>query len=126
MAGVPFIHDEAHTHDLKTPYWAQWFREQGVENPNLSGGLRFDSADPAINAAVQGAGLLLASNVLAYDDLRTGRLVAPVAHSVAAGHGFYLVYPRASAEREPVRAFADWIIAEFEGLDGATLAGRVA
>ena len=121
---MPLIQDEAHTNELKTPFWEQWFRELGVDNPNLTGGMRFNSADPAINAAVQGAGLLLASNILAYDDLRTGRLLAPVPHTVAAGHGFYLVYPRASAERESVRAFADWIIAEFEGLDGATLAGR--
>ncbi|MBG06092.1 MAG: transcriptional regulator [Rhodospirillaceae bacterium] len=117
LIGLPIIHDEAHTNEIKIPFWAQWYREQGVDTPNLESGIRFNSADPAINAAVQGAGLLLASNILAYDDLSNGRLVAPIPHAVASNSAFYLVYTRTSADHKPVCAFRDWIIAKFEGLD---------
>jgi len=121
LVGLPIIHDEAHTNELKIPFWEQWYRDKGVTDPDLQGDLRFNSADPAINAAVQGAGLLLASNLLAYDDLSNGRLVAPIPHSVPAHHGFYLVYPQTSAERKSIQAFSDWIVAAFEDLDPAFL-----
>ena len=54
-------------------------REVPVHSDAVSRGLRFNSADHALDATVQSAGLLLAHGVLAHDDLRTGPM--PVADS---------------------------------------------
>ena len=59
------------------PNWADWFAAAGVRDADVSHGLRFNSADLALDATVQGAGVLLAHDALAHDDLRTGRLIAP-------------------------------------------------
>ena len=94
-----------------------------ISRPKLKRGIRFNSADPALNAAVEGAGVLLASNILAYDDLRTGRLVSPIPQTISPNRGFYLVHPKSSVDRKTVIAFQNWIEAEFENLDGRVLAG---
>lgn len=118
---LPLIHDESADDSTKVSFWKTWFREMGVKPGKLTRGIRFNSADPALNAAVEGAGVLLAANILAYDDLRTGRLVSPIHKGIPANRGFYLVYPSSSAERASVRAFRNWIITEFGELDAAIL-----
>jgi LysR family transcriptional regulator, glycine cleavage system transcriptional activator len=77
LRGVPLIHDDSFSSRAVMPNWADWFAAAGVTDADVSRGLRFNSADHALDATVQGAGLLLAHDALAYDDLRTGRLVAP-------------------------------------------------
>ena len=51
----------------------------------------------------KGAGVLLAHDVLAYDDLRTGRLVIPFALTLRTGRGYHFVCPKQDRER-PGRA----------------------
>ncbi|HEY4859895.1 MAG TPA: LysR substrate-binding domain-containing protein, partial [Xanthobacteraceae bacterium] len=75
LKGVPLIHDDTLAGRAKVSTWAEWFKAAGVEGVDVSRGLRFNSADHALDAAGEGAGVLLAHDVLAYDDLRTGRLV---------------------------------------------------
>src|SRR6516162_866263 len=74
---VPLIHDESLSARIATPTWADWFAAAGVRDADVTHGLRFSSADHALDATVEGAGVLLAPDALAYDDLRTGRLVMP-------------------------------------------------
>ena len=126
LAKLPLIHDESADDTEKMSFWRTWFREMGVKPGKLTRGIRFNSADPAINAAVEGAGVLLASNILAYDDLRTGRLISPVYRGIPSNRGFYLVYPVSSWDRASVRAFHDWIVKEFDELDGGILHGASA
>jgi LysR family glycine cleavage system transcriptional activator len=76
LRGVPLIHDDSFSSRAVMPNWAEWLAAAGVRDADVSRGLRFNSADDALDATVQGAGVLLAHDALAYDDLRTGRLVA--------------------------------------------------
>jgi LysR family glycine cleavage system transcriptional activator len=71
--------------------------------------LRFSSPDHALDAAVEGAGVLLAHKVLAHDDLRTGRLAAPFDLELDTDRSFQLVFPEANQRRKKVVAFAKWI-----------------
>ena len=120
---LPLIHDESADDLSKATFWETWFREMGVKPGKPSGGIRFNSADPALNAAVEGAGVLLAANILAYDDLRTGRLISPIRKGISSNRGFYLVYPQSSRGRASIHAFRSWILAEFDALDTSILCG---
>jgi LysR family glycine cleavage system transcriptional activator len=114
LAKVPLIHDDLLGSLTGLPTWADWLAAAGVKGINLARGLRFSSPDHALEAAVEGAGVLLAHKSLAHDDLRTGRLVAPFALELPTERAFYLVCPEANARRPNVKAFVSWILEEAE------------
>jgi LysR family glycine cleavage system transcriptional activator len=117
LARVPLIHDDTLARRPEVPTWADWFRAAGVQGVDVSRGLRFNSTDHALDAAGEGAGVLLAHDLLAYDELRTGRLVIPVARLVSTGRGYYFVCPKSRSERPQVQAFRTWIKQELAAID---------
>jgi len=120
LAKVPLIHDDLLGSLTGLPTWADWLAAAGVEGINLARGLRFSSPDHALEAAVEGAGVLLAHKSLAHDDLRTGRLVAPFTLELSTERSFFLVCPEANARRSNVKAFATWILDEANKMCGQT------
>ena len=116
LRGVPLIHDDTLVHLPDYPTWALWFRAAGVEGVDVSRGLRFNTTDHALDAASEGAGVLLAHDLPAYDDLRTGRLVIPVPPALATGRGYHAVCPKSRSERPHVRAFRAWLRQELAAL----------
>jgi LysR family glycine cleavage system transcriptional activator len=124
LAGMPLIHDDALAGRATLPTWEDWFRAAGVGDIDLSRGLRFNSADHALDAACEGAGVLLTHDLLAYDDLRTGRLVIPVPHALPSGRAFHLVFPKRERRRDLVEAFSGWIRDEVGRLDWSCTSER--
>jgi len=114
---VPLIHDETFTSRANMPGWADWLKAANISHGDPTRGLRFNSADHALDAAVEGAGLLLTHGVLAYDDLRTGRLVQPFPLTLESGRAYYLVSPKAPEPAPAVTAFATWVREEARQLD---------
>jgi len=80
-------------------------------------GLHFNSADHALDAASEGAGVLLARDVLAYDDLRMGRLVVPIEFALHPGRAYYFICPKSREAHPHVQAFRSWIKQEVAALD---------
>jgi LysR family transcriptional regulator, glycine cleavage system transcriptional activator len=117
LAHVPLIHDDTLTSRAHVPDWTDWFKAAGIDSITIARGLSFNSADHALDAASEGAGVLLVQNILAYDQLRTGRLVIPVPLALPSGRAYYLVYPRRGDERPQVQAFIRWLKQEFAALD---------
>jgi LysR family glycine cleavage system transcriptional activator len=123
LTRAPLIHDDTLISRAPVPSWADWFRAAGVEGVNVTRGLRFNSADHALDAASEGAGVLLAHDLLAYDDLRTGRLIIPVALALPSGRAYHLVRASGRHDRPQVRAFGRWIKEEFAALDWTSIRG---
>lgn len=117
LIDVPLIHDETFTSRANMPGWADWLKAANISHSDPTRGLRFNSADHALDAAVEGAGLLLTHGVLAYDDLRTGRLVQPLPQTLESGRGYYLVSPKTPRPTPAVTAFATWVREEARRLD---------
>ena len=117
LSGVPLIHDESLANRAEVPDWGEWFRAAGVGDADTSHGLRFSNADHAIDAALGGAGVLLAPDILAYDALRTGQLVVASPPALRSGRAYYLVYPENRQDRPTVQAFRTWIMQEVSALD---------
>ena len=117
LARVPLIHDDALAGRPEVPTWADWFRAAGVDDVDVSRGLRFNSTDHALDAAGEGAGVLLAHDLLAYDELRTGRLVIPVARPMSTGRAYYFVCPKRRSESPQLQALRAWIKQELAAID---------
>ena len=60
---------------------------------------------------------MLAADLLAYDDLRNGRLMTPVPLALPSGRGYHLVCPKRERRRHAVEAFYKWMQAEVAMLD---------
>jgi LysR family transcriptional regulator, glycine cleavage system transcriptional activator len=121
LAHAPLIHDDTLVPRARVPTWTDWFAACGLPHVEIARGLSFNSAEHALDAASEGAGVLLVTNILAYDLVHSGRLVIPVPLALSSGRAYHLVRPRRARERSPerpqVRAFIDWLKQEFAALD---------
>src|SRR5690242_19473721 len=72
----------------------------------------FTQADHAMQAAVEGAGVVLGWRSLAQADLDSGRLTIPFDLPLQLDVVFYLVYPEASAERVKLARFREWLLGQ--------------
>ncbi len=126
LKAVPLIHDDTLANRVGIPGWADWFEAAGVEDVDVSRGLRFSSSDHALDATVEAAGVLLAHDVLAYDELRTGRLVIPFEFALRSGRAYHFVCAKRRRDHPNVQAFHDWIKEEVAALDWSKCVGRQA
>jgi LysR family glycine cleavage system transcriptional activator len=112
LARFPVIHDDSLSRTFNLPTWNDWLRAAGVEDLDFGRGLHFSSADHALEAALEGAGVLLAPKALALDDVRLGRLVMPFPLALPSARAFHLVCPQGHESRPKIAAFCAWVLAE--------------
>ena len=105
LARVPLLR-------IRTHGWAPWFAAAGVNLPEPRKGSVFNDSELALQAAMQGQGVVLARGSLAAGKLRAGVLVAPFKQRIASPQTCYLVYPPQHANRPAVRVFRDWLLEE--------------
>jgi len=96
----------------KWPGWTEWLRAAGVMGVDATKGPRFSDGAMAIQAAVEGQGIALASQPLAVDHITAGRLVKPFETSVATDFGYYLVCAKGRTNEPDLLAFRRWLLAE--------------
>ena len=106
------LHDDSMSFDPNTPTWESWLLAAGITDVDASRGPRFGQPDHALQAAIDGAGVVLGWRTLANSDLKAGRLVTLFDVSLPLGSAFYLVYPAAFVERPKVRLFRNWLLSE--------------
>lgn len=99
-------------HDNFRIDWATWLRHAGVDGVDPSSGVTFEAAAYAVEAAVQGEGVLLGRSALVSADLAAGRLVRPFDLALKSRARYYVVYPQGALRQKKVRAFRDWLFAE--------------
>ena len=114
LARAPLIHDDTLVIDPNVPTWADWFKAAGIKNVDVGRGLRFNSADHALDATGQSAGALLIHDLLAYDDLRSGRLVKLFDIALPSQRGYYFVTPKRRTPSPHVEAFRNWLKHELD------------
>ena len=61
-----------------------WLASAGIENVNATKGSTFTVEVMAISAAVTGSGIALASTYAVEEELESGQLVVPFAHTLLA------------------------------------------
>ncbi|WP_241147879.1 LysR substrate-binding domain-containing protein [Minwuia thermotolerans] len=95
--------------------WPRWLAGAGIGSVDASGGLRFESLNLAIQAAIEGLGAVIAIGALVEEDIRAGRLVRLPGPPRRARRSMRLVSPAARAEEPRVRAVRDWLLEEARG-----------
>ncbi|WP_282609101.1 transcriptional regulator GcvA [Pelagibius sp. Alg239-R121] len=78
----------------------------------ISRALKFSQTSLAIDAAISGQGVALASEPMVEDDLAAGRLCRPLEITIKSEIGFYAVAPRAPRNAGPVKQMRDWLISQ--------------
>ncbi|MCP5149289.1 MAG: LysR family transcriptional regulator [Ectothiorhodospiraceae bacterium] len=92
--------------------WERWLQAAGVAGLRPRGWLTFTSSIHALEAAVAGLGVAVGHTPFVVDAIAAGHLVAPLARYASAEGPYRLVARGAGAQRPPVRAFRDWLLAE--------------
>jgi LysR family glycine cleavage system transcriptional activator len=72
--------------------------------------MRFNQTGLAIDAAIAGQGIALASRFLVAADLAAGRLVQPLKAEMRGTQDFYVVVPRKQQHPEPTQAVRQWLL----------------
>jgi LysR family glycine cleavage system transcriptional activator len=102
-------------HDLSIPWrnnengWAQWLKLAGAAEVNPNRGARFSLAELALQAAIDGTGVVLGRLALAQQDIAEGRLCRPFDVVLPLDMSYYLVMPRKKHERPEIQSFKAWI-----------------
>jgi len=96
--------------DGQSIQWKGWFAANGMQPPS-SYGLAFDRSSMGIAAAAGGLGVVLESDLVAEQELASGRLVSPLRHVSNSVRyvGHYLVHPRRPTQPHAVSQFKEWL-----------------
>ena len=101
-------------HSVKSQMqWPQWFSEAGVEPRQRWRRVLFDRSHTAIDAAVDGLGIALESELLAWRELRDGTLICPVIDPPQVALATqWIVCPHSHLRHRKTRTFLDWLRGE--------------
>lgn len=103
FARYALLHD---AHD----FWPQYLETVFPDGtPAAAKNIRFNQTAHAIEAAIAGQGMVLASWFFVEEDIRTGRLVRLFAGDMRAGADFYAVSPRKPRHAASVAAVRAWL-----------------
>ncbi len=94
--------------------WRIWLEAAGVDTVDPERGPGFLDSSMALQAAIDGQGIMLGRSVLVADDLAAGRLIKPFDISFPNAYAYWVVCPKADVNRPKVRAFRSWLLDEAE------------
>lgn len=100
-----------------SPNWENWRRRYGPSTLNIDAGLTFSDETHALQAAVAGQGVVIASELLARDLLQRGVLSAPFSCALP-GACYYLVTTESVAQRADIIALREWLVGQMALGDG--------
>jgi LysR family glycine cleavage system transcriptional activator len=106
---ISLLHDDSSIFLAGAKQWTDWFEASGMDPKRAERGSHFSHADHGIEAAVDGAGIILARLGLAWRDIAAGRLIAPFDIALPVQGGFYFVCPEKNLQSEKVLAFLGWL-----------------
>jgi LysR family glycine cleavage system transcriptional activator len=98
-------------HDYDRTQWRKWLAAAGLTELTAQRGTIFADAGHGMQAARLGHGVVLSDPIMDADDFRLGRLVRPLATTVAHG-AYWLVASDFERLSEHAAAFVDWFLRE--------------
>ncbi|MGD9883013.1 MAG: transcriptional regulator GcvA [Reyranella sp.] len=101
---LPLLHTET-----RIDAWTDWLKHRRVTGIEAGRGRRFEHFFFLLAAAVGGLGVAMAPRPLVEEDLRLGRLVAPLGFAPS-GRRYCLTYPATLGEIRKVRTFCNWVV----------------
>lgn len=89
--------------------WRLWLEHVGRTDLLSKNNQIFSTLDQAMNAAMQGFGLVVGDITLAKGDLEMGRVIAPFDQVVTSGNSYYLVQPKAR-HNDSLNSLINWLL----------------
>ncbi|HUD95246.1 LysR substrate-binding domain-containing protein, partial [Sphingobium sp.] len=107
-------------------WWHEWFAAVGVEADPADGppGIALDSQVMEGRAAIAGQGIAILNHFLWKSEVEAGLLVEAVPSYVREIASYWIVYPPHARNAPKIKAFRDWIAAEFAAEIAADPEGR--
>jgi LysR family glycine cleavage system transcriptional activator len=90
--------------------WLRWLTAAGVPDLKPARDQVFEHFYFAIQAAIEGLGVAMGPLALVSDELRDGRLVAPIKEPAIRTRGYFIYAPETSAEAPTVIVLRQWLI----------------
>ncbi|MCB1805933.1 MAG: LysR family transcriptional regulator, partial [Candidatus Competibacteraceae bacterium] len=87
------LHDD--THYEGRPGWREWCQQAGLEGLDTERGMRFNHVALALEAAIDGQGVVLSLEQMAAPAISAGRLVVPFGPRLALQNAYFIVSPDA-------------------------------
>jgi LysR family glycine cleavage system transcriptional activator len=96
-------------------WWHEWFAAMGVEADPADSppGIALDSQVMEGRAAIGGQGIAILNHFLWKAEVEAGLLVEAMSSYVREAASYWIVYPSHARNTPKVKAFRDWISAEF-------------
>ena len=99
-------------HENDYTLWTLWLERAGVENVKLKRGLTMDDSNVLLQAAIDGQGVALGSELLCADDINAGKLIMPFPLELSIPYAYYVVYKTGALNRPKINAFYQWLLSE--------------
>lgn len=112
LCNRPLLHLDWAPFQRPWPDWPAWLRAAGVADADPRKGLRFSDHALALQAALAGQGVVLATDVQTRDHLRHGRLIRLFKVSLETEFGYYFVTLKSRSSEPNIAAFRRWILSE--------------
>jgi LysR family glycine cleavage system transcriptional activator len=108
---LPLIHDDKQYESY--PTWARYLEEQQVRGRDPSAGLRFNQSSLAMEAAVDGHGMLLGRSRLMMRHLAR-KALAPVSEQLQSMPWHYYTVCQPGSVAKPIQLFLEWLRGEVD------------
>jgi LysR family glycine cleavage system transcriptional activator len=103
------LHDTSIPGDNEQSSWERWLSLANAKQVSAHRGTRFSLAELAMQAAIDGAGVVLGRMVLAERDIAAGRLIRPFKIALPLDVSYFLVMPKGGARRDEIQCFRNWL-----------------
>lgn len=95
------------------PQWKNWLKQESIEGINHERGLRFNHISLALDAAIDGQGVLMGIEALARKDIEEGRLCIPFDISLPLKNSYFAIYQQSAvSNQQAIDSFIAWITEE--------------
>jgi LysR family glycine cleavage system transcriptional activator len=91
--------------------WPRWMAAANVPDLNPARDQVFEHFYFAIQAALEGLGVVMGPLALISDELRAGRLLAPISEPALRTRGYFVYVPEPSSDAPAVAALRKWLVA---------------
>lgn len=93
--------------------WTLFVRQSGLEGINVKRGLVLETADQAVQLAMNDGGIAVVDTRLCREELASGKLVTPFDRTIVSGRNYFLVSRAEEIEIPRIAAFRTWVIDQF-------------
>src|SRR5689334_3616949 len=90
--------------------WLRWLAAAGIPHLKPARDQVFEHFYLAIQAAIEGLGVAMGPLALVGDELREGRLVAPIKEPAIRTRGYFVYAPETNSEAPAITALRQWLV----------------